>query len=392
MRNDLICVCVLLVFLSAPAPDSAADTDSHRSGQNAACDDLVIIPGTIAPAWGTNDGDIGITNISGNGFTGVPIVRLVRPDHIRPEGSINATDVTVVNTNKLTCRFDLTNMLTGWYDLVVEQDDCVVRQPEQFLIVGMPTSSSGFANGSFELPIAPLDCGPPPSPVPGAPTGWSYEGTLFRDCGYFAPTCSNQRDGGHYASMLGEAGETARAYQTFFTIPLTPVYFSGEFAWGAEGGDAIVRIALIDGTIRSGIIDPNEVISETHISAGDWQYAEILGSASGHVMTAVWEATSLGGEFGAHADGLRTTKDCHPCRPLFADSDDDGDVDQDDFGLFQRCMGPEVILYPPCSLEPLSYCICFDRNLDRQIDQRDFAAFEACASGPDVPADPACDD
>jgi hypothetical protein len=41
-------------------------------------------------------------------------------------------------------------------------------------------------------------------------------------------------------------------------------------------------------------------------------------------------------------------------------------------------------------------CNCFDRDYwgfgDLDVDGTDFAAFEACFSGPAVPANPACDD
>ncbi|GMV97605.1 MAG: hypothetical protein AMXMBFR83_19620 [Phycisphaerae bacterium] len=76
------------------------------------------------------------------------------------------------------------------------------------------------------------------------------------------------------------------------------------------------------------------------------------------------------------------------CPPLFADVDDDGDVDHVDYGAFQNCFGGPFGGY----VVPL--CHCFDRDNggqgDGDVDGRDLVAFEKCASGPDVPADPAC--
>lgn len=78
-----------------------------------------------------------------------------------------------------------------------------------------------------------------------------------------------------------------------------------------------------------------------------------------------------------------TTLACNtPC----ADADGDSDVDQEDFGVFQRCFGPA----PPTGPLPET-CGCFDQNADLALDLLDFAAFQACVSGPNVPADPGCE-
>lgn len=72
-------------------------------------------------------------------------------------------------------------------------------------------------------------------------------------------------------------------------------------------------------------------------------------------------------------------------RALAGDADGDGDVDQDDFGLFQACYsGPGA---PPIPLE----CLFADLNGDEVVDQSDLATFRACLSGADVPAEPDCD-
>jgi hypothetical protein len=88
--------------------------------------------------------------------------------------------------------------------------------------------------------------------------------------------------------------------------------------------------------------------------------------------------------------------ECGPCNTtLFADADKDGDVDQSDFAMFQQCLTGEGGGIPA---EP-DYCGCFDRRnndnspgQDNDIDGFDLEAFEDCASGPGIPADPACDD
>ncbi|UCD30523.1 MAG: hypothetical protein JSV03_08665 [Planctomycetota bacterium] len=76
------------------------------------------------------------------------------------------------------------------------------------------------------------------------------------------------------------------------------------------------------------------------------------------------------------------------CHDPFADADNDGDVDQDDFAVFQVCYGGSGV-------SPTPECKCFDQEPaggDGDVDGNDFSGpFETCASGPDVPANPACD-
>ncbi len=86
------------------------------------------------------------------------------------------------------------------------------------------------------------------------------------------------------------------------------------------------------------------------------------------------------------------TSDCWPCNDPIADADNDDDVDQADFAVFQVCYtGPGTF-----TLDGM--CKCFDRLIednqpgaDNDVDDRDLKAFEACASAPGVAADPDCD-
>jgi hypothetical protein len=77
------------------------------------------------------------------------------------------------------------------------------------------------------------------------------------------------------------------------------------------------------------------------------------------------------------------------CNTPFADMDGDGDVDHDDFAIFQRC-------YTGSGLGPVALeCRCLDRPEplvpDGDIDEVDFVAFLKCVSGPTVPADEDCE-
>jgi len=73
----------------------------------------------IEPASGPNDGPITISNLSGSGFHPNATVRLTRaslPDII-------ATNVTVVDSGKITCTLNLAGAVPGSWDVIVTNDD-----------------------------------------------------------------------------------------------------------------------------------------------------------------------------------------------------------------------------------------------------------------------------
>lgn len=71
-------------------------------------------------------------------------------------------------------------------------------------------------------------------------------------------------------------------------------------------------------------------------------------------------------------------------RPLPADLDTDGDVDQEDFGRLQVCLSGNGVVQtaPECDLGRL--------DNDGDVDRDDVTLFLGCISGPSVPADPEC--
>jgi hypothetical protein len=65
------------------------------------------------------------------------------------------------------------------------------------------------------------------------------------------------------------------------------------------------------------------------------------------------------------------------------DLDRDGDVDFDDFGIFQTCYsGPSVVADQDC--------LAADFDDDQDVDQTDFGLLQRCYSGPDISSEPNC--
>lgn len=133
--------------------------------------------------------------------------------------------------------------------------------------------------------------------------------------------------------------------------------------------------------------NPNSQVA-TYIIDGTLVYTQQRDQATDSTLRRlVWGDNSSGGgpshsqwnlvqfEFGSQAAG------CFD--PVF-DSDNDKDVDMDDFGAFQACYAPGA--------EAGTECTCFDWDRQNGVDLADFAKFAACASGAGIPASPDCDE
>ena len=72
-------------------------------------------------------------------------------------------------------------------------------------------------------------------------------------------------------------------------------------------------------------------------------------------------------------------------------------MDGDDLEVFEACATGPAIAYDPQALPPGCTLvpdgngyIAADFNTDQDVDQSDFGLFQRCYSGPHNPADPAC--
>lgn len=76
------------------------------------------------------------------------------------------------------------------------------------------------------------------------------------------------------------------------------------------------------------------------------------------------------------------------------DLEGDGDVDMDDFAIFELCrtapgIGPPGKYCNP-QVEDCERCPWADLDNDTDVDQDDFAIFQRCYTGPDLPGNSAC--
>ncbi|MCG2795302.1 MAG: S8 family serine peptidase, partial [Actinomycetia bacterium] len=104
---------------------------------------------SIAPNSGTNDGTVNVTNLAGTGFRNGATVKLIGPSGAGETGAgtINATNVNVASSTKITCTFDLTGAAAGSYEVKVENTD----------------GRSGTLAGAFTVREAPAPPGTTPT-------------------------------------------------------------------------------------------------------------------------------------------------------------------------------------------------------------------------------------
>ncbi len=178
------------------------------------------------------------------------------------------------------------------------------------------------------------------------------------------------------------------AVLTIFGVPTISTQPLGA---GYRAGDAIVPLTLV---AASGVTtDPvlsyqwKRVFNGTTTPVGTDSPTLELGTAKAadHGVQYLCEVTDWCGNT-TTSDTITLNILPKLCNFPWADGDDDGDVDQVDFGAFQLCYTGAEGGYDA------EACGCFDRDRNGNIDHGDLALFVACAdgSGPDVPADAVC--
>ncbi|MFH1367663.1 MAG: PQQ-binding-like beta-propeller repeat protein [Elusimicrobiota bacterium] len=96
---------------------------------------------SITPNTGLNTEQVSITDLAGAGFVSGSTVKLKQTGEV----DINATDVIIVNQSKITCAFNLIDMTTGYWDVMVSTggDGSVSAVlTDGFLITALPLFST----------------------------------------------------------------------------------------------------------------------------------------------------------------------------------------------------------------------------------------------------------
>jgi hypothetical protein len=267
---------------------------------------------SIDTTYGVRDTVLDDVALAGTGFiAGTTTVKLTKEG----ESDIVATDVQVIDTNNLTCDFDLTGAKNGRWNVVA--DFGPLGCPAQTALPGaLLVVLDALSNGSFELPTAPGAC--PAVPISGIPTDWlvsalgswgdaGYDDTtIYRDSDISPPTCPPP-DQDHYASTYSippdpNAQPESHAYQTI-KVDNTQMYtISGRFA-GA--GTNTVVLELLDGDELAPVMDGGAIIHDEG-PAYDWTFAYAVGQPTGDLLTVRWRVTTRSeGPHVAHADDLK---------------------------------------------------------------------------------------
>ncbi|NLX15138.1 MAG: hypothetical protein GXY44_16020 [Phycisphaerales bacterium] len=157
--------------------------------------------------------------------------------------------------------------------------------------------------------------------------------------------------------------------------------------------DMLAQDEVVVANYGSGMLVYSVSTDQSWLSVGTSNGALEAGQTSNHTISYSLDALSIdthqatitvsdAGSTPPAVNNPQTIEVTVRVRTVLPDLDLDGDVDQEDFGLFQLCYGTQV--RPGCEKA--------DFNGDKAINQLDFAVFLGCYSGAGVLADKACDD
>jgi probable HAF family extracellular repeat protein len=210
---------------------------------------------------------------------------------------------------------------------------------------------------------------------------------LTDDLGTFGGSNSIARSINENGWSVGSAQIAGNAAWRAFLLPPEETLDVNRDHLGTLGGDS----HAIDLSIHLVVVGVSRLADNTrHAFVYDgtslYDLNDLIPSDSGWVLN---EASAINddglivgtGTLGGQTRGFLLV----PGTPIFipADLDDDGDVDIDDFGVFQSCgSGPTV----PASVE----CAPADFDDDGDVDQSDFGYYQECYSGPDLPVIEPC--
>lgn len=168
-------------------------------------------------------------------------------------------------------------------------------------------------------------------------------------------------------------------------IACTPMSFAHKLRRGAAPADDVLTVSNVGGgalnytiTVDAGWLS---VVPNSGTSFGE-QDACAIRYALGGLPVGVHHATIAVADAAADNSPRTLPVTITLCVP--GDFDLDGDVDQEDFGVFQSCYSG--------SGQPQTAPACADARMDADddVDLDDFLLWQNCMSRPDALADPAC--
>lgn len=205
-------------------------------------------------------------------------------------------------------------------------------------------------------------------------------------------------DGGFDTYVRYPRTLTARWNLTSATVLKFRVYAENPSPYDFQNGSPWIRLKDADNNYfeyqyySNG--SPSDLLNQ---ALGQWRSYQVPLNASSTTQTG-WRRTTVGSPSLANIQFLEIHADTWDSGftlwwdgvgfdlppPVAADLDEDGDVDEDDFAVFENCAtGPGV---GPPALD----CTGADLDSDNDIDQSDFSVLQRCASGSGVTPPSAC--
>ena len=420
----------LVVERDAPCPDAIRE---NAFTIDCTCPESTLI--AAVDANGMSGDNAHVLTLIGTNLQCLSEVKLKKT---RGSGAeIVGTNLTMVGGN-LQVTFDLTNAEGGRYNITATHP-CGLISPIGGLTEGFLVYMPQITNGSFEEGYAADNTTGSICENPGAngnrPFAKHWDVAMMPasglggpkrdgnvhfpecDCGP-APCSGNIKNvtGTHYAGFdvitSGSfAVNTVAFFQTIAApnvdvngVTTAPFNVRAEFAinGGAPAYPVTAQLRLLDGTEEDGVVLASTIIPSKYELDGDGGLvadpnynavipAGTLFSSQPRLLTIEFRFTTAATSppatpYGFWVDNVRAGPFMAPNCPttIWADADNDGDVDHDDFGVFQACYtGPGFAISPNPPI-----CVCFDRNADNRLTETDFNEFKNCVSGPAVPWSP----
>ncbi len=206
----------------------------------------------IIPNSGLNTGVVNISDLAGTGFQAGATVKLTKAGKM----DVDATDVSVVSSTKITCKFDLADRAVGKWDVVVTNPDGrTAKLTESFTVCDAPIIT-------ITQPVSGPSC------CRNCPVV-RLAGTASDNDGLLRITWTNSRGGnGACAGTSTWCAESIPLLEGANQITVTAIDSSGRIGTdsvtvtytSAQPGDAWRGLAMVSLPIIPDLTDPKQVV------------------------------------------------------------------------------------------------------------------------------------